>query len=293
MGSFEDLASFYDVDYPDTSDHVFLRRLVSALDPHHLLEIPCGSGRNIVPLLAATSRYVTFADIAEGMVEEARRRIPEPERGRARAVAGDIRSCHEIGVFDLVICPREAFQLLDRSAAARALESMAAAISSDGFIVIDIFGFVRETAAPSDAKPDYFSPNAQDDWVVDWTRAAADRDLTVTRHRRQRFTATGVSFEMRYEIRNPAEVKPRTARVEFDVTNYSRDEFRRLAGDSGLDVLMTFAGYTAATTVANSLRTVFVLGTDRSEEAGKRLERIRDDVTADSRISEPRGPDAR
>jgi SAM-dependent methyltransferase len=292
VDSFAELAGFYDLDYPDTSDHLFLTRLVSAIGPRHLLEIPCGSGRNIGPLLAAAAGHVTFADIAETMVDQVRRRIPESARGRARAVVGDLRSCCELGTFDLVVCPREAFQLLDRSAAARALESMAAGITDDGLIVVDLFAFTDAAAALSDAPPDYFSPDELNDWVVDWTRRDADRDLTVTRHRRQLRTADGVRFQMRYELRNSTDAAPRTAQLEFDMTNYSHAEFCQLAGRSGLDVLTTFAGYTADS-AATSLRTVFFLGVDRGQETAKRLERIRHEVGADRGISESHRPDAR
>lgn len=143
MGSFAGLSSFYDLDYPDTADHAFLRRLAAAADPGHLLEIPCGSGRNVVPLLQASSRLVTFMDIAGEMAAEAGLRIPAAERTRAQAIPGDITSLPPGGEFDLVICPREAFQLLSQAEAARALRSLAAAITGAGLIVLDLFTFTR------------------------------------------------------------------------------------------------------------------------------------------------------
>jgi SAM-dependent methyltransferase len=281
MDSFEPLSGFYDLDYPDTSDHVFLKQLVSAVDPGHLLEIPCGSGRNVAPLLESASRNVTFMDIAETMVNETNRRIPESERERAKAVVGDMRSLGTIGELDLVICPREAFQLLNHSEAAQALSSMAASIASDGLIVIDLFNFTRDPASRSDAPPDYFSPKDHG-WVEDWTRTTADRSLTVTRRRRQSFTTDGVHFEMRYTLRTPAEPKTRSVDLAFDMTNHSRDGFRQLTNQSGLDVLATFAGYGDAPTIASrSLRTVFVLGHDRHQKGGERLNRIRNEIATD------------
>jgi len=293
MDSFEQLSGFYDVDYPDNSDHVFLKQLVSAVDPGNLLEIPCGSGRNVAPLLESTSGNVTFADIAETMVNETNRRIPKSERQRARAVVDDMRSLGTVGEFDLVICPREAFQLLNRSEGAQALSSMAATVASEGLIVVDLFSFTRAPASPSDAPPDYFSPSECDGWVEDWTRTTTDSSLTVTRRRRQSFTADGVHLEMRYTLRALAESEPRFIDLAFDMTNHSSDEFRRLAKQSGLDVLAAFAGYsdTPANT-SRSLRTVFVLGHSRSQQGGERLDRIRNEIAADRRVSEPHGPDA-
>jgi len=293
MDSFERLSGFYDVDYPDNSDHVFLKQLVTAFDPGHLLEIPCGSGRNVAPLLESTSRNVTFADIAETMVNETNRRIPEAERRRAKAVVGDMRSLGRVGEFDLVICPREAFQLLNRSEGAQALSSMAAAMASEGLIVVDLFSFTRAPASPSDAPPDYFSPSERDGWVEDWTRTTADCSLTVTRRRRQRFTTDGVHFEMRYTLRALAEPEPRFVDLAFDMTNHSPDEFRQLAKQSGLDVLATFAGYSdTPIDTSRSPRTVFVLGHSRSQKGGERLNRIRNEIAADRWVAKSHGPDA-
>ncbi len=128
MGDFDPLAGFYDLDYPDTSDHDFLKRVVAAVGPGRLLEVPCGSGRNVAPLLEAAPGQVVFADLAESMVREAQAKIPATHRGRARAVVADLRSLGAAAEFDLVICPREAFQLVARPDAWLALGSMAAAL---------------------------------------------------------------------------------------------------------------------------------------------------------------------
>jgi SAM-dependent methyltransferase len=293
MNSFADLSSFYDLDYPDTSDHTFLRKLVSATDPRHLLEIPCGSGRNVVPLLESSAQNVTFMDMAETMVQEIRKRIPQSERGRAQAIVGDIRSLSGVGEFDLIICPREAFQLLDPPDAAQALRSMAARISDDGLIVIDLFNFSHYPASPSDAAPDYFLP-ATHDWVEDWTRTAADRDLTVTRRRRQRLTASGAYFEMHYTLRVPGKPDVSFLELTFHMTNHSPEELGKLAKQSGLDVLTVLAGYSGALSQnSGSLRTIFVLGSNRYQKGGERLNRICNEIAADRRIPESHRSDAR
>ena len=292
MSSFGPLSDFYEVDYPDSSDHGFLRHLVSAVDPGHLLEIPCGSGRNVAPLLESTSGNVTFADLGQTMVDQTERRIPASERNRVQAVVADMRSLGPIGEFDLVICPREAFQLLNRVEAARALTSMAVRTAGAGLIVIDLFNFTRDPAAPSDAPPDYFSPT-EHGWVEDWTRTTADGSHTVTRRRRQSFTTDGVHFEMRYSLRTPAEPDAQFVDLAFDMTNHSPDGLQQLADRSGLDVLAAFAGYNDAPVgTSRSLRTVFVLGRDRQEKGGELLDRIRHQIAADRRIAESDGFDA-
>jgi SAM-dependent methyltransferase len=304
MGSFEQLAAFYDLDYPDTADHVFLAEFTRSADSAHLLEIPCGSGRNVAVLLGATAREVTFADIAETMVDETGRRIPERERARARAVVADIRTLSQIGTFDLVICPREAFQLLSRSEAAQALRCLGASLTDDGLVVIDVFRFTRDHASPADAPPDYFSPSARDDgWIEDWTRTAADGSLAVARRRRQRFTSAGVHFEMRYELREASDAEPERVELDFDMTNYSAEAFGTLASRSGLTVLAANAGYddaligsvapfTSPEPQRSSLRSVYVLGRGRCQDGAERLKRIREKIAADRRIPDADRSDA-
>ena len=292
MSSFEQISGFYDLDYPEDSDRAFLSKLVTAAAPRHVLEIPCGCGRNVAVLLAATSGRVTFMDIAEPMVNGASRRIPDSERDRAGAVVGDMRSLGVSREFDLVVCPREAFQLLDRSDAARALRSMAASITGDGLIVIDLFRFASTPAPASDAPPDYFSPG-EPGWVEDWTRSTADGSLTVTRRRRQEVTAGGIHFDMSYTLRAHSERRPRVIDLAFDMTNYSRGGFCRLAAQSGLDVLAAFAGYSGAPAMTSrSLRTVFVLGHERYQKGAERLKRISGQIAAARRASQADEPDA-
>lgn len=228
-----------------------------------------------MPLLAATSRNVTFADVAPGMVSETARRIPPSERHRARAVLADMTALGRRGEFDLVVCPREAFQLLSPPDAARALESLGMSLADDGVLVVDLFDFGDGPVSPADASPDYFSPQDHD-WVEDWTRADAARKLTVTRCRRQTRTHGGVHFELRYTVTrgtSPA----RTVDLEFDMTNYANDELRALAKRSGLDVLAALAGYGPAA----ARRTVYLLGHGRSQQGRDRVERVCREVAAD------------
>jgi SAM-dependent methyltransferase len=298
MASFEKLAAFYDLDYPDTADHVFLAEFTRSAHPAHLLEIPCGSGRNVAMLLGASRREVTFADIAETMVEETGRRIPERERARASAVVADMRALSQVETFDFVVCPREAFQLLSRSEAAQALRCLGASLTDDGLMVIDMFRFTRDHASSADAPPDYFSPLARDNgWIDDWTRTAADGSLAVTRGRRQHFTSAGVHFEMRYELREASDVESKRVELEFDVTNYSAEAFGALASRSGLTVLAAYAGYDDALLACPkpqgpSLRSVYVLSRRRCQDGAERLHRIREKIAAHRRIADADRSDA-
>jgi hypothetical protein len=211
------------------------------------------------------------------MVSETARRIPASERGRARAVLADMTALGRRSEFDLVVCPREAFQLLSPLDAGRALESLGAGLADDGVLVVDLFDFGDGPVSPADAPPDYFSPQDHG-WVEDWTRADPARELTVTRRRRQTRTDGGARFELRYTVArgtSPA----RTVDLEFDMTSYTDDELRALARRSGLDVLAALAGYGPAAT----RRTVYLLG---SQQGRDRVERICRQVAADRPASD-------
>lgn len=294
MGDFDPLAGFYDLDYPDTSDHEFLKLVVVAVDPGRLLEVPCGSGRNVAPLLEAARGQAVFADLAESMVREAQAKIPVPDRGRARVVVADLRSLGSLGAFDLVICPREAFQLVAPADAGLALGSMAAALREGGLVVLDLYRFGPQAAVAADAPPDYFLAG-QVSWATDWTRSTPDARLKVRRHRRQRLIGGGVRFELRYAVWDrDAEVTPDSAvpqilELDFDLANYSGAEIAALARDCGMAVLAALPGYSS---VPSALRTVYVLGDERCQQSRERVHRIRAVVGGEVPASEPDRPDA-
>lgn len=298
--SFDQLAGFYDLDYPDTSDHVFLRRLVAAVDPDRLLEVPCGSGRNVAPLLGAARGQVVFCDLAESMVAQAEAKIPAGDRARARGLVADLRALGASGQFDLVICPREAFQLLDRSDAAPALGSMRAALRKGGLIVVDLFQFGPETPVSADAPPDYFC-HGQVGWATDWTRVTADGRLKVRRHRRQRLVTGGAHFEMRYAVWADEAMRAEDAagsqrlELDFGMANYSAAEVARLTAASGLRVLAALSGYGASRSLA---RTVYLLGheslgQERLEQSRERVHRIRAVIGQQLPAAESDRPDSR
>jgi hypothetical protein len=219
------------------------------------------------------------------MVNETAKRIPASERRRARAVVADMRRLDRRGEFDLVVCPREAFQLLRPAEAPLALESLAASLVDGGLLVIDLFDFVPGPASATDAPPDYFSPQDHG-WVEDWTRTNATGELTVTRQRRQAGRDGGVHFEMRYTVKARNRSPARIVDLAFDMTNYTGDELRDLAQRSGLDVLAALAGYgPAAVGAPASRRTVFLLGRG-SQQGRDRVQRVCDEIGAGRRAAD-------
>ena len=276
---YEEIAEFYWLDYDETGDHDFLKTVVESVNPRHVLEIPCGWGRNVVPILGATAGRVTFIDLSEPMTAQTRARIPASDRARARVLAADMRAVDLAAEFDLVICPRETIQMLDRADAGRALRSLGACMTDDGLIVVDLFAFTQSPAPRASAPPDYFEPR-EHGWQQDWIRNAPG--LSLTRRRRQWFTPSGVHIEYRYLVQAPLRrSEPRSIGLSFDMTNYHVEDFTELARDSGLEVLATFAGYHGAAATASDPRTVFVLGRQPGQDNAERVRRLRRAVGAD------------
>src|SRR5712672_3141768 len=60
-------ATFYDLEFNDTSDRAILSSLITQ-ETKKILEIPCGSGRNC-EWLASTGREIIFADLSQQMIE--------------------------------------------------------------------------------------------------------------------------------------------------------------------------------------------------------------------------------
>lgn len=292
MGDFDQVAEFYDIDYPDTSDHQFLRRLVDVWAPAHLVESPCGSGRNVPLLLGAATGRVTFVDRSPSMIREARRLIPDRDRARARAVCADMTSLDVGDDVDLLVCPREAFQLLSRSEARRALRLMSAALTDEGLIVVDLFDFAARRVTEDDAPPDYFTPGMHD-WTTDWIRTARDGSI-VARHRRHEVVADAVRFEMRYDVHPPVGGRTQTLDLDFAMVTYPRPVFEEMVAACGLETLAVAAGYRGRPSGGrDSARSVYVLGKQTGQQGPDRLDRVHRAITPGERVADRDRADVR
>ena len=285
--SYDEIAGFYWLDYDETGDHDFLETVVRSVNPRHVLEVPCGWGRNVALILRAAADRITFMDMCEPMAVQARARVPDADRARARVLVADMRALDLTAEFDLVICPREAIQQLDQVDTGRALRSLGASLTDDGLILVDLFAFTRLPAPPAAVPPDYFEPR-EHDWVQDWTRTAPG--LSLTRLRRQWFTSHGVHIDFRYLVRTPPESESRSADLSFHMTNYQ--DFAGLARESGLEVLAAFAGYHGAEAAPAYPRTVFVLGRQAGQDHAELVGRLRHAIGADRLVSERDRADA-
>jgi SAM-dependent methyltransferase len=137
--AYDALAPGYDALTHD-HDHVAWTVLLEArarragLQGTRLLDVACGTGNTIVPMLER-GYQVTGLDISEAMLAEARRKTG----GRARLVAGDMRAMPVLGEFDLVWCLGDSMNYLGgESELVATLRGCRENLAAGGIVVFDV-----------------------------------------------------------------------------------------------------------------------------------------------------------
>lgn len=134
------LAPFYDdftsaYAYEPWIDAIEQRALALGLRGHRALDLACGTGKSTLPLL--TRGYsVRGCDISEGMIREARRKLPE--LAQAFSVA-DMRDLPDLGEFDFVLCLDDAVNyLLSDEELEAAFAGVARVLAPEGILAFDV-----------------------------------------------------------------------------------------------------------------------------------------------------------
>jgi SAM-dependent methyltransferase len=134
-------AALYDHDYGRRREDVRYYRALARQVGGPILELGCGTGRLLVPLLR-DGHKVFGVDLAEPMLARLRERIARlsPEaRGRATIKRADFRALRLGRRFPLVVCPFNAFMhLYTRSDVERCLASVRAHLAPGGRFVFDV-----------------------------------------------------------------------------------------------------------------------------------------------------------
>jgi SAM-dependent methyltransferase len=137
--AYDALAPGYD-DLTRGHDHAGWTRLLEShardagLRGMRLLDVACGTGNTMLPMLGR-GYEVTGIDVSEQMLAEAERKTA----GRARLVAGDMRSLPVLGEFDLIWCLGDALNYLDtQHELVAALSGLRRNLAGDGVVVFDV-----------------------------------------------------------------------------------------------------------------------------------------------------------
>ncbi|ESX66276.1 MULTISPECIES: methyltransferase domain-containing protein [unclassified Mesorhizobium] len=255
--SYKERAAYYDVEYTDTVDHAFLASLVGG-STRSVLEIPCGVGRNALNL-ARSGCSIVAVDNEPAMVERLTEKAEKLGFNNVSALVRDLRTLDLEERFDLILVPREAFQLLvDLSQARQSLKALRRHLSDDGTLMIDLSSFAKVRPEQAYLQPDYFDPTAPDgSWRFEWTRPLAAR-LTLSRHRMQQHNCDGtvdVSFRHIRDTETAIDETETTIRLR----PYCVDEFTALCVDAGLKVEKVFGDYGRNWYQPNDARMIFLL----------------------------------
>ncbi|SEM94767.1 class I SAM-dependent methyltransferase [Lihuaxuella thermophila] len=253
--TYQERAQFYDVEYVTDVDQHFLQSLVSS-DVYSILEVPCGSGRN-VSWLAETGCFVTQVDLEKSMVDKVKEKIKQANRqDRMLAIVSDMRDMNLEREFDLVLVPQEAFQLLaNEHDAIKALLSFRKHLSMDGTIMIDLATFSHKSK--SHIGPSYYDPSFPNGELIrEWTRQLPN-GKSLTRSRIQHDLPSSLIVEFFYEIEGNNQKE--TYVTNMLLRKYDFDHFRSLCKETALEVTEVYGDYNRASYTTDSERMILLL----------------------------------
>lgn len=263
--TYRERAAFYEVEYREDVDQAFLRSLVTD-EVDSILEIPCGAGRN-AGWLAETGRFVVCADVEPAMIEQLERRGRDLGiEDRIHATVADMRDLNLGRTFDLILVPREAFQLLtDDGEALRALKALCEHLTSNGTLLIDLCKFSTDDHGDRSTYPDYFDPKVEDGQLIfEWSRTLGSGEQ-LTRSRIQHREDGDVKIEYFYTITSRGEIVYRWD-SEIWLRSYSYGGFAALLNKASLGICEAYRNYSMAPYTPGSSRIIALI--ERSNENG-------------------------
>lgn len=155
MDSYAAIAELYDVEHNDFVDDVdWYLHLASVAGPR-VLELGCGSGRLVAPLVAAGNEVVGI-DASEAMLRRARARLdPGANRSGVTLAHGDMLQLAALapGPYDLVILSLNGLLHLETPEAQRqVLQAIARVLRPGGYLAIDVLHAVPDALAAYDGR---------------------------------------------------------------------------------------------------------------------------------------------
>ncbi|WEX74777.1 class I SAM-dependent methyltransferase [Sinorhizobium numidicum] len=266
-GEYNRRAAFFTEEYDDRSDLRFLTGLVGnrAIS---VLDIPCGTGRVSMHIARRPCR-IWSVDREPEMIRVLEQQAAHAGlRHRLKAAVGDMSEFDLGRRFDLIIVPREAFQLLTcRDSAARALTCFARHLKSDGRLVVDLANFRVGPTAARNLLPDYFTPDRRDGIrIYDWTRFSNGR--RISRWRTQDNASNDI-FRLTLDFVSADGISaPDAFTAKIGFRKYDKGQFLGLARGSSLVCIGAYGDYDLNPISATSPRMLFFLRKSGSSSKG-------------------------
>jgi ubiquinone/menaquinone biosynthesis C-methylase UbiE len=257
MNGYQERSEIYQLEFEEVQEIDFVSDLISQVGCH-ILEVPCGSGRLTLPL-AHLSRRLVAVDREPAMIRRVRERVSSSLCSSAvELLVGDMRSIDLGDEFDLVVCPRESFQLLETEADAfAALTAFRRHLGKNGCLFLDLATFSRHSRHSDPAAPEYFLEKAANgEWMRDWQKRTADGQL-LTRWHSQALDADilEVGFRFCFELDG---AKTRQYSTSARLKLYSPREIAAMLTTSGFGDVQIYGDYEKASFDRHSSRMIFV-----------------------------------
>jgi len=140
MDDFDAYARFYDLDYGERDEDLWMYQQFAQQCGSPILELACGTGRVLLPL-AREGYHITGVDVSAAMLDVARRHVnAEGLANRITLVEQDMRTLELDGRFNLIFIAANSFShltTLDEQLAA--LGRIRQHLNPGGLLVIDLF----------------------------------------------------------------------------------------------------------------------------------------------------------
>ena len=263
--TYKERAQFYQTEYATDVDQVFLQSLVTA-DVHSILEIPAGVGRNI-PWLHATGRSIVVADRETAMVEQLSTRIQAiGAADHIQPVVADMCDLSLCRVFDLILVPQGAFQLLpNQRDVLRALHGFRRHLALGGRLLIDLATFQASVSDDGHIRPSYYDPSIPNGQLVaEWTRVL-QAGGSLARSRIQHMQEEMLTTTFYYTLRDRDNQEEHLTFI-MRSRRYSYEQFLTLCRHAGLIPLHIYRNYARDPYLSVGHRMIFLLECDHSME---------------------------
>lgn len=136
---FDAFVRYYDADYGTFTDDLFFYQELARRTGGTILELMCGSGRLLQPLLAA-GHTVVGIDISPALLNLAREKLNQLNATQTTLVMGDVRDALPQGPFALAIVAINSFMHVESTAdQLQVLHNIYEVLQPGGLLVLDLF----------------------------------------------------------------------------------------------------------------------------------------------------------
>lgn len=254
---YEHRAKYYAYEYTETVDHQFFGQLINN-KVNSILEVPCGAGRNAF-ILAESGREVTAVDIEPFMIDFLSKRLSKANISNVIPIVSDMCDLNLNQHFDLILVPREAFQLLPTfDHAERALTSMKRHLSQNGRIMIDLYHFGFDDSDDPSVHPVYFHPDGpMGEFIYDCAIPLSNGTI-LHRYRNQIVNDSYAAIQFIYHLESEDKVRQKwKTRIELKL--YKKNEFEVIVNKVGLKIDAIYRDYKFTPFENDSSRMIFIL----------------------------------